>query len=237
MKTELATTRARRPARAEGQGLRLGEAAYQEIKRKIVSNEFAPNYQLTEGRLAELLGMSRTPVHEALVRLEKEGLIENIPRHGMRVLPISAHEMLEIYQVLTALESAAIELIVRRPDAADAVASLRKEIDAMDRASEAQDMAAWAAADARFHRKFFELCGNGHLMQIGLASREQVDRARMLTLPMRDTTIRSNQAHRELVRLMERGDAELAALSHKKHRERVTVELTEILRRFQGIGL
>ena len=62
--------------------------------------------------------MSRTPVREALVRLAREGLVEVRSRHGMCVLPVSADDMRDIYQVLTALESTAVELVARRrPDA------------------------------------------------------------------------------------------------------------------------
>lgn len=219
-------------------GGRLGEAAYVEIKRRIISNEFSPNFQLTESQLAELLGMSRTPVHEALVALEKEGLIENIPRRGMRVLPVASKDMLEIYQVLTALELSAIELIMARADVATVIAQLRSEVDAMNVALElASSGEAWTAADARFHRKFFELCGNKRLMQVGLSFREQVDRARTLTFPLRDKTVKSNAAHRELVDLMEKGDTAEALARHKSHRVAVTQELTEILSRFQSLVL
>jgi DNA-binding GntR family transcriptional regulator len=68
----------------------LAEQAYRELKRRILDNELAPGAVLLEQELASLLGMSRTPVREAMVRLEKEGAVEIRPRHGMRVLPISA---------------------------------------------------------------------------------------------------------------------------------------------------
>ncbi|GAA5234068.1 GntR family transcriptional regulator [Verticiella sediminum] len=225
------------PARKPASGPKLVEIAYQEIKRRILDNEFAPNYQITESQLAELLGVSRTPVHEALIRLEKERLVENIPRHGMRVLPVSARDMLEIYQVLTALEAEAVLLIAERPATERGTAQLRQLIDAMDAALTAQDIRRWAEADGRLHRALFELCGNTRLMEAGLAFREQVDRARLLTLPLRPLPQGSNAAHRELVERLERGDAEAAFACHRRHRARVTAELTEILGRFQWMGL
>src|SRR5690606_14932935 len=110
------------------------DMAYDEIKRRILTNEFAPNYQITESQLADMLGVSRTPVHEALIRLEKEHLVEVIPRHGMRVLPVSPQEMLETYQVLTALESEAVLLLAAHAERAPRAAALRRHVDQMDAA-------------------------------------------------------------------------------------------------------
>jgi len=213
----------------------LVESAYDEIKRRILSNEFAPNFQATEGDLAELLNMSRTPVHEALIRLEKEHLVQNVPRRGMRVLPVSATDMLEIYQVLTALECQAVELIAARAAKDRGVNSLNKIVEKMDAALERQDMKAWASADEQFHRSIFELCGNRRLSTAGLAFREQVDRARTWTLPLRQGPVTSNRAHRELVQLIADGNVEAAFEAHRRHRSQVTKELTEIIERFSWV--
>ena len=65
------------------------DAAYQAIRARILDNVWPPGYRALEQELAHALGMSRTPVREALIRLAKEGLVEVVPRHGMRVLPVS----------------------------------------------------------------------------------------------------------------------------------------------------
>ena len=67
----------------------LVDQAYREIKQRLMGNLYPPNLQILEQDLAVQLGMSRTPVREALIRLEREGLVEIIPRRGMRVVPIS----------------------------------------------------------------------------------------------------------------------------------------------------
>ncbi len=213
----------------------LVESAYDEIKRRILSSEFSPNYQATEGDLAELLEMSRTPVHEALILLEREHLVENIPRRGMRVLPVSATDMLEIYQVLTALECQAVELIAIKASNDKGASALSKLVDKMDAALERDDMKSWASADAQFHRSLFEFCGNKRLSNAGLVFRDQVDRARMLTLPLRQGPLTSNRAHRELVELIAAGNSEGAFDAHRKHRLQVTKELTEIIERFSWV--
>src|SRR4051812_30542921 len=92
--------------------------AYDTIKRQIMDNELGPGEQVLERDLALRLGVSRTPVHEALIRLESEGLVEVLPRHGMRVLPVSPEDMLQIYEILTSLESTAAELLAELRPAA-----------------------------------------------------------------------------------------------------------------------
>ena len=72
------------------------ERAHAEIKRRILNNELPAGHQILEQDLAELLDMSRTPVREAMVRLAEEGMVEIRPRHGLRVLPLSAADMQEI---------------------------------------------------------------------------------------------------------------------------------------------
>jgi len=91
----------------------LVEMAYEQVKRRILDNQYHPGYQALEQEVAEDLGMSRTPVREALIRLKHEGLVELIPRRGMRVVPVVADDMKEIYDVLTSLESMAAELLAR----------------------------------------------------------------------------------------------------------------------------
>jgi DNA-binding transcriptional MocR family regulator len=90
------------------------DAAYKEMHRRILDNVWAPGHQALEQEIALQLGMSRTPVREALIRLANEGLVEVIPRRGMRVLPVSPTDMKEIYEILGALESAAAEMLAAR---------------------------------------------------------------------------------------------------------------------------
>ena len=91
-------------------GTSLVDAAYREIRQRILDNVWPPGHRALEQEVALALGMSRTPVREALMRLAAEGLVEVIPRHGMRVLPVSPADMQEIYQILTALELSLIHI-------------------------------------------------------------------------------------------------------------------------------
>ena len=106
---------------AQGQAsASLVDEAHELIRRRILDNVWPPGHRALEQEVALALGMSRTPVREALVRLQSEGLVEVVPRHGMRVMPVSPNDMREIYEVLTALECMACELLARRhPGAAE----------------------------------------------------------------------------------------------------------------------
>ena len=80
------------------------EMAYSTLKAMIMDNKLQPAASYLESELAEQLGISRTPTREAMLQLERDGFVEVRPRHGMRVLPISATDMREIYEILTELE-------------------------------------------------------------------------------------------------------------------------------------
>ena len=141
-------------------GASLVDAAYAQIRQRILDNVWPPGHRALEQEVALALGMSRTPVREALMRLRNEGLVEVIPRHGMRVLPVSPTDMREIYQILTALECMAAELLAQRKPSDAELKPLVDASKAMDKALKADDLDAWAAADERFHAHFIELAGN-----------------------------------------------------------------------------
>lgn len=206
------------------------ELAYAEIKRRILGSVYPPNAQALEQDLAADLGMSRTPVREALIRLEKEGLVEILPRHGMRVVPIALDDLREIYEVLTCLEAhAAARLAARRPSAAE-VRPLAEAVEAMEAALLVPDLDAWAAADARFHGLLLELAGNRRMVALAATVADQAHRARMATLRLRPLPTRSNEDHRAVLAAIRAGDAETAGAVHRRHREAAMEMLTGILR-------
>ena len=85
------------------------EAAYRYLRNAILSNELPAGFQAAENEIAAQLGMSRTPVHEAMARLEEEGFVQILPRKGILVRALTPADLLEIYDVLIALEGAAAE--------------------------------------------------------------------------------------------------------------------------------
>ena len=209
----------------------LVERAYRAIKRRIMDNTYTPDQQVLEQELALQLGMSRTPVREALIRLEREGLVEIVPRRGMRVIPISPDAMREIYEVITCLEARAAErLAARKPTRAE-IQPMIDDLEAMERALAENDLESWAAADEGFHAHLLELCGNRRLALMAGTIADQAHRARMTTLRMRPLPRSSNRDHRALIEAVLAGDARRAYEIHHAHRSRAMELLTEILRR------
>jgi DNA-binding GntR family transcriptional regulator len=214
-------------------GLSLVEAAYVQIRRRILDIDWPPGHRALEQEVALALGMSRTPVREALVRLQNEGLVEVIPRHGMRVLPVSPNDMREIYQVLTALECMAAELLASRKPSDKDLKPLVDATKAMDTALKAEDLDAWADADERFHAHLVDLAGNRQLQATVLNYWDRAHRARMFTLRLRPKPVNSTQEHMQMVERLLAGDAAGAAAVTRAHRERANRELVAIFEHFK----
>jgi len=209
------------------------DAAYDLIRRRILDNVWPPGHRALEQEVALALGMSRTPVREALVRLQAEGLVEVVPRHGMRVLPVSPNDMREIYEILTALECMAAELLARRrPSDAELQPLLDATAD-MDRALDAEDLEAWAQADERFHAQLIALAGNRHLQATVMNHWDRAHRARLFSLRLRPKPVNSTREHRSLVERIRAGDVDGAVRENRAHRERASRELLAIFERFK----
>ena len=211
----------------------LVDDAYQQIRLRILENLWPPGHRALEQEVALALGMSRTPIREALMRLQNEGLVEVIPRHGMRVLPVSPNDMNEIYQILTALECMAAELLAQRKPTAKELEPLVTATQAMDKALKADDLDAWAAADERFHAHLLDLAGNRQLQATVLNYWDRAHRARMFTLRLRPKPVNSTKEHRQMVERLRAGDAAGAAAVTRAHRERASSELVAIFERFK----
>jgi DNA-binding GntR family transcriptional regulator len=211
----------------------LVDNAYQAIRARILDNVWPPGHQALEQALALELGMSRTPVREALIRLQNEGLIEVVPRHGMRVAPVSATDMKEIYEILTSLEATAAELVAQRRPTPAEIAPLEKATRDMEKALKKDDLDAWAEADERHHRHLIELCGNRKLAAVVYNYWDRAHRARMFTLRLRPKPVDSTHEHLAVVEAIRRGDAVAARELHRQHRERGSRELLAILTRYR----
>lgn len=230
--TPAASDRGAEPAPRRGGRPRLSrtEFAYRELKRRILDNELAPGTQVLELEIAEALAMSRTPVREAMVRLARDGLVEIRPRHGMRILPVSADDMREIYEILTALEPMAAGLAAARGVGDGDLAALRAIVAEMEEALARDDLPAWAEADERFHARLTGLSGNRRLSELVEGFVEQTHRVRMLTLAIRPKPVLSNRDHAAVVDAIAAGDADTARRLHRAHRERSGRLLVDLLR-------
>jgi DNA-binding GntR family transcriptional regulator len=112
--------------------------------------------------LADRLGISRTPIREALGRLQHEGLVELLPRAGVRVTPVDVDEAIELYELREMLDGLAARLAATRADAA-ALARLARSMTRMARCLGGGDANQWFTAHVAFHDEIFRASGNGRL--------------------------------------------------------------------------
>lgn len=203
--------------------------AYAELKARIMDNRLEAGQSYLEQALAEELGVSRTPLREAALRLESEGFVTIRPRLGILVRPISAEDMAEIYDILTALEPFAARLLAERKLSQTEAAQLSDPVEEMDACLERGDLAAWAAADRAFHAALIALAGNARLARIIGTLWDQVHRARMATLSARRDLAASNLDHRRLVTHITDGMADAAEALHRRHRAAAGAELVALL--------
>jgi DNA-binding GntR family transcriptional regulator len=222
---------AMRAAVREDETTSLVEESYRALKDAIRRNKLLPGYQASEQEIADQLGVSRTPVHEAVIRLQQEGLVQVLPRRGVRICPISPEDIREIYNVVIALEAMAAELLAGM-DAklrAPVLAELAAHTTEMERALKADDLDRWAAADDAFHAALIAGCGNGRIARLGTTMSDQLHRARIATLRMRPRPKRSSIEHRAVLAAIRSSDAEAAHASARAHRVRSRDELLPLL--------
>jgi len=202
-----------------------------ELRRLIFEGELSAGSNHLESELADRLNMSRTPVREAVLMLEAQGLLEVRPRKGVRILPVSADDMREIYDVVTELESLAAESAAKAGYTNDDLTLLSETITAMDNALSREDREAWAEADDRFHAELVRLGRNSRIQSIVAMLADQVRRARALTLYLRPLPLKSNEDHRAVLDAIQRGDAATARRIHHAHRTHARGMISELLER------
>jgi DNA-binding GntR family transcriptional regulator len=212
----------------------LVDGAYEALKEAIRNNVFAPGYQGSEQEIASQLGISRTPVHEAIIRLQEEGLVRVLARRGVVVCAISPDDMREIYQVIIALETASSELLAEKPaEERDAIVAELNDVNAqMQSALAADNLVDWAKGDERFHQLLVERSGNGRLARMFHTIMDQSHRARMLTLQLRPKPTASVREHRAIVDAIQRGDVQAARDRAKRHRVNARDQLLPLLGQF-----
>lgn len=230
------TARSNAIEQAGERGGSLVDSAYAALKQAIRESVFAPGYQASAGELALRLGVSRTPVHEAALRLQEEGLVRILPKRGILICALAPQDIAEIYEVLIAIEAGAAELAARLPEAARAALAddLDRETQAMSRALAAGDLTTWGRADEAFHRLLVERCGNSRFMRIIQTVNDQSHRARMLTLRLRPRLPSSEAEHRATSDAIRRGLPEIAHEAARRHRIRARDELLPLI---ESVGL
>jgi DNA-binding GntR family transcriptional regulator len=204
---------------------------YLQLRQRIVEMTLVPGTRIVERDIAEELGISRTPVHEAVQRLAEEGLIEVVPRSGTFVARIPLDALEEAMLVRNALESAIIEKAAeRRSD--EGMARLQAILDLQAAAVAATDLRGFHRSDEMFHAALAELSGYPGVWPIILQAKTQIDRYRQLTLPLAGRLDEVLHEHRAVVAAIASGDPVLAVRAMRDHLDHVlpVLEITRKLR-------
>jgi len=209
----------------------LVDAAYQAIKLAIRENVFPPGYQAAEAEIARQLGMSRTPVHEAMTRLQEEGLVRILARRGILVCALAPEDIEEIYELIIALEGAAAERIAKSPETVrgPVLKRLQDATRSMQEALEQDDLIAWAKADEDFHDALVGGCGNKRLLRMMGTVTDQSHRSRMLTLQLRPKPVASAKEHLQIIAAIRMGDAAAASQAARVHRQHACDQILPLI--------
>jgi DNA-binding GntR family transcriptional regulator len=186
------------------------------LRAAVVSGELVPGTLYSVQTLATQLGVSRTPVREALIKLAQQGMVRFEKNRGVRVLPTSLHDLEEVFALRLLLEPAATRRAVGRLDPAH-LREIRRTFAQMEKAANADDEFTMFEHDRRFHRMLLEASGNARLAGY-------VDGLRDMVLRRGVSTARESRSlpdivaeHRTILDLVEAADAEAAAKAMREH--------------------
>ncbi len=196
--------------------LPLREVVFKTLRNAIVHGEFEPGERLMEVTLAKRLGVSRTPVREAMRMLELEGLVVMIPRRGAEVARITAKDLSDALEIRVALEDLAAGLACKRIDD-DGRARLRQVCDDFKRAVNSKVIPEIVDADVAFHNAIMDVTNNQRLINMAQSLREQVYRYRVeyvKDLSYHDKLVAEHEA---LMNAILDGDVDKAKEITRKH--------------------
>jgi DNA-binding GntR family transcriptional regulator len=206
------------PEQRPVRNLTLREQVVEHLREEILSNRLEPGSELNEVALANLLGVSRGPIREALGGLAAEGLVTINPRRGAIVTKLTKQEFMDAYQVREALESLATRVAVPRLTAEDR-AELHRMADEMRRLADADDADAFFEINRRFHEKLVAASGNRRLQAMHEQLLGQMGRLLRKSADLRGGLRESADAHEAILEAVDAGDAERAAELMAEHIE------------------
>ena len=214
--------------------LPLRDVVFNTLRQAILRGELKPGERLMEVQLANKLGVSRTPIREAIRKLELEGLVLMIPRKGAEVADITEKSLMDVLEVRKALEELAVQLCC------DKITG--KEIEELHRAADdfrrilktSDDVTEIAEADVRFHDIIYLATGNQKLIQILNNLREQMYRYRVECIKRKESHPILIAEHEEIIRRIENKEKKEAADIVCRHIDRQAEVMTGVIRTKQG---
>lgn len=201
------------------------EALRNAIKRGILE----PGERLMEVQLAEELGISRTPVREAIRKLEQEGYVIMMPRRGTYVSSVSVKDIKEIFEIRSALETLSAELATMRiePEELEKLRTLLSEIEGH---IQRKDIDKIVATDIEFHGLLYQVSRNERLVAIISNLMEQLARFRTLSMSYPGRLQETLAEHREMVEAIAAGDVDAARDAAERHMQQAEETLLKAMR-------
>ena len=196
--------------------LPLRDVVFNTLRNAILTGELSPGERLMEIKLADKLGVSRTPIREAIRKLELEGLVVNTPRKGAEVANISAEDLRDVLEVRRSLEVLAISLACDKMTD-ETLALLYENIDAFKHSIDAKATSDIASVDVTFHDIIYKATGNNRLIQILNNISEQMYRYRFEYIKNKESWNRLVEEHLNIYEAIKNRDKDLAVKSILLH--------------------
>jgi DNA-binding GntR family transcriptional regulator len=210
-------------------GATYQQKAYDYVKDQITGLKLKPGQTLTDSQMAAELRFSRTPVREALRRLEQEGLLVNDSRRGWKVYSLSLDDIRQIFEIKQLLEGLIVEQAAACQDPA-LRSALQKALVDMQTAAGAGDYEAWRLADAHLHRTLQQMSCNPRACSTVQSLDDQWFRLRAGYIALEGRMQRSAREHAEIVASLLAGQGPGAAEKMRAHIETVYHDLIDTLR-------
>lgn len=196
--------------------LPLRDVVFNTLRQGILKGELKPGERLMEIHLANRLGVSRTPIREAIRMLELEGLVTMVPRKGAEVARISKQDLRDVLEVRRSLDSLAVSLACDRITDEEKQALLKAENE-FEKAITTKDATTIAEADVKFHDVILKASKNGRLVQMVNNLAERVYRYRLEYIKDSRNHERLIEEHRRIMEFVEAGDAKNARNAIETH--------------------
>lgn len=206
--------------------LPLRDVVFNTLRDAILKGDFAPGERLMEKQLAERLGVSRTPIREAIRKLELEGLVVMMPRKGAEVASVTGKDISDVLEVRATLEALAVKLACKKMSNQD-IEELILVNDSFKKAAETKDVKTLIEKDIEFHDVIFHSANNEKLMQIINNLREQIYRFRVeyiYNMTSYDSLVAEHDEIVNAMKLRKGHEAAKIALEHIENQEKSVLE-------------
>lgn len=208
-------------------------AVYQELKKGIMTLHLVPGTEMSTQEIATKLQVSRTPVREAFIQLQKEGLVEAIPQKGTKVSPINIKRVGQERFLRESLELSVIEPFLDNVNTQD-YQLLRANIEKQKEYWNKRDFAGFVQLDNQFHKSLFEVAEQQLSWELISNYNGHYDRLRILTIRNEETLTGTIQQHEQIVSLAEQGKVEEVYRELKHHVRKILVEKEELIQNYPG---